>query len=333
MSEIRFLTSSDEHLSDQNPSSYRKDNYRDAILEKLAWQGELAKRFSATSVLRGGDYWHVKAANKTTMASLVKSIDIHKQYVCPTYAIVGNHDLSNNDIETIDRQPAGVLFKSEIFSQLDERVFTSRSLSVRVIKVSYTTDLSEGGLQDKVKKCSNHTYTIAVVHALASMSPSEKIQSYFGERILDYRDLVFDGCPDVYVFGHYHKDQGIVDHCGVKFVNLGAISRGSLTFENLERKPKVSLIKLNSQGISIEEHVVPHRDASEVFDTEKKEKIDNARRGIDEFIVKLKANTDMSSNNHVQDRINNFQNSDFPSDLKKKMLEVMHAAESGVVDE
>lgn len=333
MSEIRFLTSSDEHVSDQNPSSYRKDNYRDAILEKLAWQGKMAKQFGANAVLRGGDFWHIKAANKTTMASLIHAINIHNEYPCPTYAVAGNHDLSNNDIDTLSRQPAGVLFESKIFSHLQDNIFTSGTMRVRVIGVDYTTDLAEGGLQDKVRKHDGDIYTVAVVHALASMAPSEKIQSYFGERILDYRDLVFDGCPDVYIFGHYHKDQGITNHLGVHFVNLGAISRGALTFENLERKPKISLMKFTSQGISIEEHVVPHKDASEVFDTDSKQKHEQARRGIDEFLAKLQANVKLSSKDAVCDKISAFQQSDFPSDLKKLMTEVMQAAESGQLDD
>jgi DNA repair exonuclease SbcCD nuclease subunit len=327
MSELRFITSSDEHCADLN-IGFRKDNYREAIFSKLVWQGEMLQKFNANAMLRGGDFWHVKAANKTTMASLVRAIGIHRSYSCPTHVIAGNHDMSNNDPESIDRQPIGVMIKSGVFKRMDN-IFENGTMRVRVVGIDYTTDLAEDGLCELVKKQDGSNYTIAFVHALAEMRPSDKIQSFFREKVFDYRDLVFEGCPDVYVFGHYHKDQGIQEHLGVKFVNLGAIARGALTFENLERKPKISLIKCNSQGISIEECIIPHMDASQIFDLERKKKLDLVRKDMDEFITKLRSNS-RSNNNAVNDRIALFQKSDYPSDMKNLMTEVMEAAEAGV---
>jgi DNA repair exonuclease SbcCD nuclease subunit len=333
MSELRFISSSDEHCADLN-IGFRKDNYREAIFSKLVWQGEMLQKFNANAMLRGGDFWHVKAANKTTMASLVRAVGIHRRYSCPTHAIAGNHDMSSNDLESIDRQPLGVMLKSGVFKGMNN-VFEDGSMRVRIIGVDYTTDLAEDGLCELVKKRDDTSnYTIAFVHALAEMKPSDKIQSFFHEKVFDYRDLVFEGCPDVYVFGHYHKDQGIREHLGVKFVNLGAIARGALTFENLERKPKVSLIKCNSQGISIEECIVPHADAAQVFDLERKKKLDLVRHDMDEFITQLRSGASRSTSDAVHDRIALFQKSaDYPSDMKKLMTEVMEAAEAGLVEE
>jgi predicted phosphodiesterase len=333
MPELRFITSSDEHCADLN-IGFRKDNYKEAIFSKLIWQGEILQKFNANAMLRGGDFWHVKAANKTTMSSLVRAIEIHNKYPCPTHAIAGNHDMSNNDLESIDRQPLGVMLRSGVFKDMNN-VFEDGSMRVRVIGIDYTTDLAEDGLCELVKKRDNMSnYTIAFVHALAEMQPSDKIQSFFRERVFDYRDLVFEGCPDVYVFGHYHKDQGIKEHLGVKFVNLGAIARGALTFENLERKPKISLIRCNSQGISIEECIVPHAGASQVFDLERKKKLDLVRQGMDEFITKLRSNSTKSTGDAIHDRIALFQKStDYPSDIKNLLTEVMEAAEAGLVEE
>jgi len=330
MSEIRLLTSSDEHLADLNPG-FRKDNYRDSILKKVEWQGEIAKKFGATAVLRGGDFFHVKAANKTTYATTTAAAEIHRRYHCPTYAMAGNHDMSNNDPSSIHRQPLGILLKSGVFRQLRDESFVDGTLKVRVVGVEYTTDLAVDGLADLVRKKPGDTYTVAFVHALASMAPEERIQSFFHENIFDYRDLVFDGCPDVYVFGHYHKDQGIVDHMGVKFVNLGAISRGALTFENLDRKPKVGLIKADSSGITVEEHIVPHEDSSSVFDLELKKRLDGERRSLNEFISQLHMNREMASDSSMELRKKELDK--FPQDLRNLALELLEAAESGVADE
>lgn len=327
MSEIRFLTSSDEHLADLAPG-FRKDDYRSSILKKLEWQGGMARRFNANAVVRAGDFLHVKAANKTTMRTLGMAARTHRNYHCPTYAVAGNHDMSNNDPASILSQPLGVLFGAGVFTELREQEFVSGSLKVRTIGVEYTTDLDVDGLHDLVRK-KDENYTVAFVHALAAFAPEEKIQSFFNERVFDYRDLVFDGCPDVYVFGHYHKDQGIVDHMGVKFVNLGAVSRGALTFENMERQPKVSLITINSQGVSVEEHVIPHEDASDIFDVERKKKLEAERKSLDEFVLKLRSDAVEGSSDSLESRKRDLEK--YP-ELRDLALELLETAEHGSLE-
>jgi len=329
MSEIRLLTSSDEHLADLAPG-FRKDDYRASILQKIEWQGEMARRFKADAVLRGGDFFHVKAANKTTMRTMAMSARIHRKYPCPTFAMPGNHDMSNNDPDSVPGQPLGVMFESGVFKPMREETFTSGSMKLRVVGIPYTTDIDVDGIHDLVRK-KDETYTVAFVHALAAMAPEERIQTFFNERVFDYRDLVFDGCPDAYVFGHYHKDQGIVEHLGVKFVNLGAVSRGALTFENLDRKPKVSLIKANSQGLFIEEHVIPHEDSLSVFDLDRKKRLDQERRSLDDFITQLRNNADMAADSTMELRKKELDR--YPEDLRNLALATLEAAEAGTLDE
>lgn len=331
MSEIRFITSSDEHLADLNVGS-RKDDYRNAILRKLEWQGQFARQFDADAVLRGGDFFHVRAANKTTMATLSETARLHREYPCRTYALAGNHDMCYGDPDTINRQPLGVMIRSRVFWPLQDERFIHGSMRVRVIGVEYTPDLDYDGLFNLIKKNDGDTYTIAVLHTLAAYAPDQKKEVFFGEKIFDYRDLIFEGCPDVYVFGHYHKDQGIQEHLGVKFVNLGAIARGSLTFENLTRMPKVSSIICNSQGISIEEHIVPHEDASRVFDLERKQQLEKEKRSFDSFLEKLKSNTVISEDGGVKDYLSKFKESDYSMDLKRMVSETLEAAEIGVLE-
>lgn len=330
MSEIIIIGSSDEHLADINPG-FRKDNYRDSILEKLEYQGKLARKANADVVARAGDFIHVKPANKTTYGTMTKAAAIHRAYHCDTVAIPGNHDMSYNDPTTLGRQPLGFLMESGVFKPLHDREIIKGSLKARLIGVGYTTDLAVDGLQELVRKRPDDGYVVAFVHALASMDPGEKIQSFFNERIFDYRDLVFEGCPDAYVFGHYHKDQGIVDHMGIKFVNLGAVSRGALTFENLERKPKSSVIKINSQGLFVEEHVLPHKDASEVFDLERKKTLDKQKDNLSDFLAQLRTTTNLPAQEGVESR--KAMMATFPDDLRDLITETMEAAEAGTLEE
>lgn len=329
MSEIRIVTSSDEHISDLTPG-FRKDNYKDTILEKLDWQGRFARRFGAHALIRGGDFFHVKAANKTTMGLMAHVASIHRSYPCPVYSIVGNHDMTRNDVTTVETQPIGVLFSSFVFSRIVKESFLAGSLHVRVVGVDYDPRMDVDFLRETLRDDVDADYRIAVIHALAENSPSERLQSFFNEQILDYRDLVFDGCPDAYVFGHYHKDQGIQDHLGVKFVNLGAVSRGSLNVDNIERKPKVASFTFNSQGMSVEEHVVPHLDASEVFNFDLKKQMEKERRSIAEFLHRLQENVSMSSGGDIEAKLKEMNASPkFPADLRKMVGLILETAESG----
>jgi hypothetical protein len=237
--------------------------------------------------------------------------------------------MSNNDPESVMRQqPLGVMLKTGVFRHLRDETFVDGSMSVRVVGVEYTTDLDLDGLHSLVRKKPGDTYTVAVIHALAAMAPSEKIQAVFGERIFDYRDLVFDGCPDVYVFGHYHKDQGVVDHLGVKFVNVGSVGRGALTFENLERKPKSSIITATSSGIEVEEVVIPHGDASDVFDLSLKKRLDEEKKDLSDFISKLRSKD--ASATSVEDRKRELDS--YPDDLRALANEVLEDAEAGTLE-
>lgn len=325
------MTSSDEHLADLNPG-FRKDSYRDAIFSKLEWQGQLASKVNATALLRGGDFFHVKPANKTTMGTLARAATIHRNYSCPTYAMAGNHDMSYNDPGTVPRQPLGVLLRSGVFREMRDERFVDGSMSVRVIGVEFTVDMDDEHLRSLVRKKDDDTYTVAFVHALAAYAPETRTQAFFNERIFDYRDLVFDGCPDVYVFGHYHKDQGVQEHLGVQFVNLGAVSRGALSFENVERVPKVSHMTFSSSGVSIDVHEIPCGDASEIFDMERKEQLEKERRSLDEFIKCLRRASAEGSKDDLDSLIEEFQNSDYPKDLQRLVLDTLEAAEHGVAD-
>jgi len=330
MSEIVIVTSSDEHLADITPG-FRKDEYRETILEKIEWQGDFARKVSAHALVRGGDFFHVKAANKTTMGTMARAAAIHRTYPCPTYSIVGNHDLSRNDITTVDRQPIGVMFNSGVFFRLTRESMVAGSMSVRLIGVDYRPDMNTETLREILMQDDEEAnYRIAFIHALAENEPSERVQSHFDEEIMDYRDLVFEGCPDVYVFGHYHKDQGIQEHLGVKFVNLGSVSRGALNVDNVSREPKVSTITINSQGISIEEHVIPHRDASEIFDFERKKQMEKERRSLAEFISCLNESVSMASGSDVEEKRKELMSSkSFPDDLKSTAVQILEAVESG----
>jgi DNA repair exonuclease SbcCD nuclease subunit len=108
MSRVAFVFRTDTHVSDRSPASWKGD-YPSEIWSNLDQIGQLALKHGAAAVLDGGDFFHVKAASKNPHALVAKSAQIHRSYPCPTFCVEGNHDISYNNLETLERQPLGVL--------------------------------------------------------------------------------------------------------------------------------------------------------------------------------------------------------------------------------
>jgi hypothetical protein len=105
----------------------------------------------------------------------------------------------------------------------------------------------------------------------------------FKERLYGYNELA-ELSPDIFVLGHYHLDQGIQKVDGKFFVNLGSISRGTLTDESLDHKPKFGFIRITAEKGSVPTIVVDSipltiKPAEEVFDVKKRD--DEKKEGLE----------------------------------------------------
>ena len=110
-----------------------------------------------------------------------------------------------------------------------------------------------------------------------------------GEDIIRYSSLV-DLDPDIWCFGHWHKDQGVVEIAPGKWVvNVGSYSRGALSHDSLKRKPCAVLIELGGQDkpINIERHNVPILAPEEVFDVEAKQRAEERTEAMEAFTIQL----------------------------------------------
>jgi len=304
MPRVAFLFRTDVHVADKSPVSWKGD-YPAEIWANLRHVGVLAKRHEVQAVLDGGDYFHVKAASRNPHSIVTLSAAIQKEYPCSTWCVEGNHDIAHNNLLTIEKQPLGVLYASGVFQHLREQVFEDGSLRVRVVGVPYNPHRSLAELRE-IKKQLGDNFLIAVVHALAGPNPPASVEDFFGESVFKYADLVFPDGPDLWCFGHWHKDQGIValDGGGI-FVNLGAVSRGALIRENLERIPKVALIEVTPEGITTTALPLEVLPASEVFDLERKDRQDEQVRVIDQFVLKLQEDVLVDSDDSIEDTLSN----------------------------
>lgn len=321
MSRLAFLFRTDVHMADRNPASWKGD-YSGEIFGNLLQIGELARKHDVAAVLDGGDFFHVKSAVRNSHALVIRSVELHRGYPCPVYSIEGNHDITGNNLDTIEHQPLGVLYAAGVFKHLREHVFEENGLRVRVVGLPYNASRTLDQIQE-VRKQPGDDYLVAIVHALASEDPPANVEDFFGEPVFRYSHLVFEDGPDVFCFGHWHKDQGIVRISGRHFVNQGAVSRGSLIRENTERTPKVSLLEFTKDGITTTEISLKVAPASEVFDFERKVRQEQEVSVINQFVTQLSHELKVDSSQNVEESIAAL---DFAPDVRSRALEYLEKA-------
>jgi DNA repair exonuclease SbcCD nuclease subunit len=281
---MRFIFRTDVHAADRGPESWKGD-YPAEIWSNLRQIGEMAREHQARAVLDGGDFFHLKAATRNSHSLVATVASLHAAYPCPVYCVEGNHDIAHNNLNTIEDQPLGVLYATGAFKHLREEVFEEPGVKVRIVGVPYSPFRKLEELRALRKQDGEHL--VAIVHALAGPDPPAHVEEFFGEPVFRYEDLVFQDGPDVWCFGHWHKDQGIVERDGRTFVNQGAVSRGALVRENLERTPKVALIEATPDGVSATSLPLEVLPAAEVFDLERKERRDAEEEVITKFVETL----------------------------------------------
>ena len=333
MARVAFVFRTDVHVAEKGPQSWKGD-YAAEIWSNLEQVGEMARKYKATAVLDGGDFFHVKAATRNPHSIVIKAAEIHAAYPCPTYCVEGNHDIAYNNLASIERQPLGVLYASGVFHHLREEVFTAgptrheklagndATLKVRVVGVPYDPNRTLETLR-AIKKQPGDDALIAVVHSLAADDPPAHVEEFFGEPVFRYSDLVFEDGPDVWCFGHWHKDQGVVEIEGRRFINQGALSRGALVKENLTRIPKAALIEITPEGIEVGTLLMKVLPAEEVFDLERKERRDEESRVIDEFVTRIQEDIQVDTGEDIEKTVDDL---DFAPEIRELALQYLERA-------
>jgi hypothetical protein len=198
MPRLSFLFRTDIHLAAHSPISWKGD-YTEEIFSNLEQIGDLANKNEVNAVLDAGDYFHIKAASKNPHYLIERSIRIHNKYRCPRLCVEGNHDIAYNNLESLARQPLGVLYASGVFQLLREQVFEDGDLRVRVVGVPYNPTRALSELLS-IQKQKGDTHLIAIVHALAAKKPPASIEDFWNEPVFPYESLVSRNGPDIWCF-------------------------------------------------------------------------------------------------------------------------------------
>lgn len=312
---IKLLWRTDVHISDKGPMS-RKDDWTEAVLDKLNQIGQLTHHLKIDGVIDGGDFFHEKSPRLISHKLIKDVVDLHKKYYCPVWCNVGNHDVVRGNIENLPRQPLEVLFSTGVFKRNydeHEAVFERDDVKVRVVGVPYHgTRYDMDRLLNIEKKDEN--YLMVSAHLLASPAGG----SMFGsEDIVSYKDLL-KGQADIYAFGHYHADQGITQISEKKWViNTGSLTRGSLSEDNLKRKPKIVLMDFTSEELKLTPVNLKIKPPEEVFDLEEKVKFDARSMIVEDFVKRIQDTLSSGAAKSLEEEVSGME---LPEKVRERVL-------------
>lgn len=285
MSDIKFITFTDVHISDINPQE-RRGSYRDDIIHKLKQIRAVGKKLDVDFFICAGDLFNLKAPMRNSHELTSLLIELFKSFPAPIYMTEGNHDLRNDSYEEFDKQPLNVIYKSGAMEQLRNKEVWDRDKEFSIKLRSFP--FCENPILNDLPKSSDEVFSVCVLHLYST----KKGGDLFGQELFSYSEISQLN-DDIFVMGHYHIDQGVETlntySKDQHFINVGAISRGSLSEDNISRIPKISLVTINSdKKAKIQVVKLKVRPAEEAFFIERKKKQREKIAKATEFVEKLK---------------------------------------------
>jgi len=270
----------------------------------LSFVAKLEKALNADAVTWAGDIFHHKQPSRTSHSTVLKLMKVAQEYRTPPLVVTGNHDITSDRLDSLEKQPLGVLYESGVLHEL-----SGWHPSIPVCGIPWQQRwLSPGTIEEAFSEWRGgfpHGYhwgndkSLAVTHA-PIYPPSVADNVMFELLPLPEVSEAMGNAGYLY-YGHIHEPHYKFEVDGVEYANMGAISRGSLHEYNLARKIQVALWTPEHGFVPVD---IPHKPASEVFKLVEAQEKKEVKMDLDSFLDEVgSATLDISSTGSIIEHV------------------------------
>lgn len=236
---LRLLAINDVHLAASPPIGC-KPVYTNDIMAMLLEARDYAKANAIDVTVFTGDFFHSKRNVPYWLTHW--AIECLADWPGRKLAIVGNHDLSEEGIASIPRQPIGVLFASGVLEWLEDDLVVGDSVRVQFSPANYTDDIDGTATEPPfanpnpvrylATKQQDVDYLVKVAHGMLAAPGKTYPFAYTS------MGLVVRRAPelDLVLYGHPHYDLGLIEVGNTIFASFGSLGRVARTGENRRRR-------------------------------------------------------------------------------------------------
>ena len=292
MSSIIFV--GDLHLKGSSPIS-RVDDYPTVILNKLESLISTAKSFSCDKIMLLGDVFD---SHITTLPYLAKVINTFRKISdagIDVYTIVGNHDIKNNRMDSLDSSALGILISTG-YLKLAPRNLTIDDTSFNCFH--YPEELTNNN-----ESC----YSVCVAHRYYEFGLSWDSLTSEDLKSLNY---------DAMILGHYHVPCDTLSIEDTLLYRPGSLSRSTSEPYNKLRTPRVLVFNcLNHKTVYVD---IPCERADKIFTNvvEQNNQVCFSMKDLVKFITSSYTSSDLNIRDY-------FAKLDIPYDCRVKISDYL----------
>jgi len=266
-SRVNFVWITDLHLS-AIPPGRRGDDYAEVVFNKLKFVRELTDKLNGVCLV-GGDVFHNKYPKSpgNSLGLIEESIHLFSSFpLGKVWGTIGNHDISNDRLETLPNQPLGILIAAGVYHNLVNNpvLFVNQDESVKVSVETFSYAGGEQTLKNILAAGPRHPeakYRVGIVHAYGMPGNGGTI---FGEPKIGYNQV--KGADfDYLLWGHDHSRTETEEVGGITHIRFGSMARAAFSYDEKERPVSAAIISFAQDGIRYKEKPIPVQPLEVVF--------------------------------------------------------------------
>lgn len=104
-------------------------------------------------------------------------------------------------------------------------------------------------------------------------------------------------------FGHWHKDQGVREMGGKTFVNIGSLTRGSLSQDEVKRRPAIAVLLCEKGKVEVKVARIKVKPPEEVFDMEARVRVEARESTMEAFVASVRQTLVESKGHSIEEKI------------------------------